>query len=243
MLANRGHPAMAESVLADRAHPAQRIAGSTMSPASAAVFFMKPLRPSLRGASVTKVVLGWKCTPGGAANDNSVRDNAPMHTVYLDTSVVSRTWDLKIKEPDANALAQLAERDDLHFVTSYKTLGEILNTLDPKRRAMLRFVVGLMDKVRVRLLQYSGMIGGAPIGATMIGAGSTDPLLQQLQTLFDRDDAEHIALAVRDGCDFFVTLDARTILGPVKANRDAVSKMCGALEFVSPKDLVALLTT
>jgi predicted nucleic acid-binding protein len=162
-------------------------------------------------------------------------------TAYIDSCIVSRVADLRISNSSATALARIASCGRLAFVTSDKTLQEILQASDPKRRAILQFILALLDKVQFRTLQLSGAIGGAPIGSLPIGGQWTDPLWLELQAIFDRDDAEHITQAVRANCDFFLTLDKSTILDRVKTNSAAVTNLCGRLRVVSPEELVDLL--
>jgi hypothetical protein len=162
--------------------------------------------------------------------------------VYLDTCVLSVIADdQKITLREAKALAQLAERDDLEFATSLKALDEILRTPDEKRRAILRFIFALMDKVHFHVLEFDGTFGGSAFSEGTFADDWKDPTLSQLQTIFDRPDAEHITHAINNRCDFFLTLDTRTILQRVQAHRDTVSKICGALEFASPESLDTLL--
>ncbi len=61
----------------------------------------------------------------------------------------------------------------------------------------------------------------------------------QLCEIFDRDDAEHVFSAVKSNCDYFLTLDRKTILDRVPTNRDALARVCGGLRFVSPSELLA----
>jgi hypothetical protein len=87
----------------------------------------------------------------------------------------------------------------------------------------------------------SGAIGGAPLGATPIGGDWTDPLYEQLSSIFDPDDAEHIVHAVREDCDYFLTLDEESILKRARAHTSAVTALCRKLKFVSPQDLAVEL--
>src|SRR5208282_1545078 len=117
---------------------------------------------------------------------------------YVDNCVVSRIADPKSLQPTtATALGRLAdfvEFGNLRFITSHKTRAEILQTPEPTREAVLHLVFALMDKTRFRVLEYSPLVGAAPVGVTPVGAGWTDPLLAKLRSLslFDDADAEHV---------------------------------------------------
>jgi hypothetical protein len=70
-----------------------------------------------------------------------------------------------------------------------------------------------------------------------------DPLLAELQKIFDADDAEHITLAVRSSCDYFLTLDEKTILSRVRSYSDRLNVLWGEIEFVNPEQLAKRLST
>ena len=161
--------------------------------------------------------------------------------VYLDTNILSRLSDLRVSETTAVALAQLANVGSLQFVTSDKTRAEILNTPNPIRNALLQFLFALVDKVRFRILRYSGAYGAAPYGVAPYGGSWTDPVLTALLQVFDQDDAEHIAQAIHADCDFFLTLDGSTILRRACAQQSKLAAICGKLQFFCPEDLVRFI--
>ena len=159
-------------------------------------------------------------------------------TVYLDTNIISRIPDLQVDEDTASALAKLAGMGMIRFVTSQKTKQEILKTPNPHRNSLLQFLHALIEKIRTTPVYYSGAIGAAPLGATPIGGDWTDPSYARLKRIFDNDDAEHIVQALRANCDYFMTLDDKTILSRVKKHAVEVSSICGQMFLLSPEDVV-----
>lgn len=159
-------------------------------------------------------------------------------TVYLDTNILSRIPDLKVSEETAGALAKLAGLGMVRFVTSQKTKQEILQTPNPHRNSLLQFLHALIEKVQTVPVYFSGAIGGAPIGATPIGGDWTDPTYSKLKSIFDKDDAEHIVQALKAKCDYFMTLDEKTILRRVKANAEEVREICRGMKLLSPTGVV-----
>jgi len=106
---------------------------------------------------------------------------------------------------------------------------------------VLQLLVALVDKVPFEVVHYSGAIGSAPIGAAPISGDWTDSLYDNLLAVFDRDDAEHIVLAIRANCEYFLTLDETSILSRARRDASYLSPLCHGLQFVSPEDLVATL--
>jgi predicted nucleic acid-binding protein len=161
--------------------------------------------------------------------------------VYLDTNILSRIPDLRISAGTAIAYGELARLGGIRLVTSEKTRAEILRTTNPHRSGVLQLLVALVEKVPYEVVHYSGAIGAAPIGATPISGDWTDPLYQDLRSIFDPDDAEHIVQAVHANCAFFLTLDETSILSRARAHASRVSQLCPGLRFVSPEEVVAAL--
>lgn len=162
-------------------------------------------------------------------------------TIYLDTNILSRIPDLKVTEETASALAKLAGMGMIRFVTSHKTKQEILKTPNPHRNSLLQFLHAIVQKVETVPVYYSGAIGGAPINATPINGNWTEPSYANLKRLFDNDDAEHIVQALKAGCDYFMTLDKKTILNRAKRHALDVESICGKMALLSPEDVVRTL--
>jgi predicted nucleic acid-binding protein len=162
--------------------------------------------------------------------------------VYLDTNIPSRWVDLDITQARADAYAALADMaNDVRFVTSERAVHEVRKATNQKKSAVLQFFVSFIQKVENRTLEYSSAYGEGAYGEGPFGGTWTDPVYKPLKSIFDPADAAHIAHAVHARCDFFLTLDERTILNRVRAHSDAVRAACGAMQFVTPEQLVSEL--
>jgi hypothetical protein len=149
--------------------------------------------------------------------------------------------DMRITQERADAYAKLADAPNVRFVTSEKARDEVRRATSQQRSAILQLLVAFIEKVEGRRLEYTTGYGEGAYGAGPYGGSWTDPLFAQLKSIFDADDAEHIAQAVHSHCDFFLTLDERTILDRVRQHRDVVHSLCGAMQFVTPETLVSEL--
>jgi hypothetical protein len=164
--------------------------------------------------------------------------------VYLDTNLVSRIRDDRLREHDALALEQLSEFSrHIHYVTSDRLTNEVARTNDPKTRGVLLLLAAIIEKVPWEIHEMSGCIGGAPIGALPIGGSWTDPVYAGLLEIFDPTDAHHVFLAVRGGCDHFLTLDRSTIIRPATEQRERVSELCGKMAIVDPPTLLHVVAS
>ena len=156
------------------------------------------------------------------------------HRVYFDTSIVSRLVDRRFSADTAEAIVALAARSDLEHVTSDKTRAEVLGTKDPLRSAALLLLVAIFQKVPFERLHISGTLNSTPLNTIPLGGSWTDPILVALARIFDADDSEHIATAVKSSCAYFLTLDESTILTRTRARSVEVSAIIGSMKIVSP---------
>ena len=162
-------------------------------------------------------------------------------SVYLDTNIFSRITDLKISSQAANAYRALADRQDIKLVTSPKTIQEIKQAPNKDRASVLHFIYSLFEKVPLQASEYSASISTASIGSTPIAGGWTDPLYSELKKIFDPDDAEHIFQAAKSLCDYFLTLDKKSILNRVENNQEKLAELCPSLVFVHPEVIIERL--
>jgi len=65
--------------------------------------------------------------------------------------------------------------------------------------------------------------------------GWTDPLFRQLKDIFEKDDAEHIFQATKSKCNYFLTLDKKSMLNRVNSKLDKLNEICPNLVFTSPE--------
>lgn len=164
--------------------------------------------------------------------------------IYLDTNILSRVTDLKLSVEQARAYRLLAENQKLgtvSLVTSLEAKQELERTPNAVRNEILLFLCALFSEVPYRIGEVSGRYGAAPYGRTTYGGGWVDPTLRSLRGIFEPEDAQHIFLAAKDRCDYFLTLDEHTILSRVRANPPKIASLCGGMRFVSPEEMSELL--
>jgi predicted nucleic acid-binding protein len=163
---------------------------------------------------------------------------------YLDTVIVSGLVRCDLRQHEMAASRELVERADrgeLELVTSRLTWRE-------QDRAKL------VD-VRDALKQARGDVAVVPEDSRILGFNYQDepytfiasPMLTNIvdEALFAalrgatlaEADAEHVMLAVHNGCDRFVTTDDKDLL----PKRDAAHPYCRGLLIVWPTELIAEL--
>jgi predicted nucleic acid-binding protein len=164
-----------------------------------------------------------------------------MIRIYVDTNIVSRLADQRVSHNVATAFADLSDIADTTFVTSSVTLNEVRNAKNYAKAGVLSLLVRLFEKTPWEQLEVSGAIGAHALGEVPLGGSWTDPTLEALRRIFDATDAEHIARAVKAGCDYFLTLDYQTILDRVPVHSVALAPLLNGTEIVDPVVLVAEL--
>ena len=163
--------------------------------------------------------------------------------VYLDTCILSRLLDLRIKSDQLNSLDIISSNEDVEFVTSPKTLQEFENTTNENRRKSLRILFKIIKKIYAPppVYSYSGLFGGAPFGVAQFGGGSGKIIntpYDKLIKYFDKNDAAHIYFAIKSKCDYFLTLDNQTIIDVVKKNSNKIKKIIEPMKIVNPAEMV-----
>jgi hypothetical protein len=168
--------------------------------------------------------------------------------VYIDTNVIGHSKGC-LKDDDIPALEAIAKskRDEVSFVISDTVEREVGATTDDALRALLVFVARLSERVEVQPHQFpvrsasffnSGQLQAINWTGVRIGQA---PLYADLRKHFSAVDAEHIFRAITSGCDYFLTLDYRTILDHVEKNQFAIDELCGVLRIVGPSRLAEKL--
>ncbi len=170
--------------------------------------------------------------------------------IYVDTNLISRLSDpikcsdYKVSDAQAEALLQICDAE-VKLVTSKKMLDEVLKSKDLKQRALLTLVATLAAKVPYKDIASftAATFNSAMLGASTFNGGhsSIDPLLEDLRSIFDVDDAEHIFQAIKNDCSYFLTLDDETILAPASANKENLQTICPNVSFVNPEELFKIL--
>ena len=159
-----------------------------------------------------------------------------MKKVYLDTCVLSKLNNSKLELDQLKALDKLSDMDNIDFTSSDKMLEEFLNTSDDKTRMELRVLYKLINKLPGRdttETQTSFLSPGFPVPTE-----AKKPLLYKLEKTFDTADAEHIYHAIKGNCDYFLTLDKKSILNKIEKYREKLEEISSGMRYVDP---VALL--
>lgn len=160
--------------------------------------------------------------------------------VYLDTCILSRLGVSTIKGEQLKSLDKICDYDYIDFVTSEKTLEEILKTKDDVIRITLKVLYKIINKFPYRPL--SRVEGGRSFPKKYpksYGMRVYDELFSGLKEIFPhKDDAEHIFQAAKEGCKYFMTLDGKSILKKAKKFSAELKGICPNLEFVDPKTLL-----
>lgn len=167
--------------------------------------------------------------------------------VYVETSVLSRLTDyfmsgkqIDMNPADVAALDTISEDTSIELVTSAKTWDEVVKATVPDQRVVLKFLYRLMMKVPITTaVQPLPNIVTAAGGRSrlILGGNRIDVLLLELSNIFDSADAEHVYQAVKSDCQYFLTVDYKTILFRRDANKTKLAGLLPGLELVSPAEL------
>ncbi len=169
--------------------------------------------------------------------------------VYVDTCILSNLLDYACSmdfgsfQDDMTALDKVCNMDFVELVTTEKTLDEIIRTQDDTRRTSLKVLFKIMTKISsAQLLSFQPLgFNRMPFnrgGFNLPDREEEDPLFSQLKSIFDEADAEHIFQAVKRKCEFFLTVDRKTILNRVGNKREKVGEFCPEISFVDPQGLL-----
>jgi len=161
--------------------------------------------------------------------------------VYLDTCVLSRLLDMNMSNENLDALDRISCCKDIRPVTSQKTLEEFQATTDPKRMKTLKILYTFIEKVQHNKVSHEGpaTFGSVLWGTAPFGGGMTieNKEFKILNEIFEKDDAIQIYQALSNGCDYFLTLDEKTILRRVKNNISKLNMVAPQMGIGNPIDL------
>jgi len=168
--------------------------------------------------------------------------------VYLDNCIISAISRIEqISDEDAEALAQISDLHFVDFITSDKSLEELLKTPNEKRRNLFKVLYSFLKKLPKTILvaEHGGTYGEFMYGYTLYGGWGEEEdiyhFVTEIKKIFDKDDAMHISYAIFHHCDYFLTIDEKTILNRVKINKQKLNRILDILssktKFVNPADL------
>lgn len=154
---------------------------------------------------------------------------------------------MNIDDVELKALDDICNDSRVELVTSEKTLEELSNTTNDKRKLTLKVLYKIITKVNKTAITYEApaLFGEAMFGEAMWGGGVTreKPLFKLLKDIFDEDDAIHIFQAISNQCDYFLTFDNKTILSRVPKNMERIKLMAPKTQIVKPSELLLLIKT
>jgi predicted nucleic acid-binding protein len=161
-------------------------------------------------------------------------------TAYLDTNVVCYMGNdnLPAESPALDELMDLAGEGVVRLTTSELSQQEMARCSKQERVRLPRRVFNLLEKGPFipdhTVLGFANQEG--PMGTVCSNPMvADDPISRQLRQIgLDRMDAHHLMLAIRNGCDFFVTCDRASIL----KYRDAIKGQFPAIQLMKPSELV-----
>ena len=166
-----------------------------------------------------------------------------IYKIYVDTCIVSKIFDDSIDPTELKALYEVVQNRNIDFNTSHIVLEEFLKHPDDHKRAGLAILFKLFklnpkQKPTVALGCY-----GVPLfGEAMYNDPNEkeDPLFKSIKEVFTQKDRdpEHIFQAVKSGCDYFLTLDERSILRKARNSAKKLNQICPNIKFVSPVELL-----
>ena len=161
--------------------------------------------------------------------------------VYVDTCVLSRLLDMNISNDNLDALDKISQLNSVQLVTSQKTLEEFMATTNPKRMKTLKILYTFIQKVQHNKVSYEGpaTFGSVLWGSAPFGGGMTTEKkeFKDLKAIFETADAVHIYQALSNKCEYFLTLDEKTILIRAKNKASELKKVVFSMELGNPKDL------
>lgn len=165
--------------------------------------------------------------------------------IYLDTCTLSFLYKKDVDIKQAEALLSIIKNKDLEIVTSAMTKVEIDNAQNDYDRVVLNILYEMVGKVYAipPKIPYSGRIGETPWGVPLGSSGYiTDAIYVTLEPFFkDKNDVAQIYYAVKTKCDYFLTVDKKTILKPYEKNRSVFDELIKPTKIVDPLTLVVQL--
>jgi hypothetical protein len=109
-----------------------------------------------------------------------------IRRVYLDSNILGRLMDTRMRLRDAQALYELAHRPALALVCSKAVRDELEKASDTTQRLLLGIIASRFEQLPWQEVEISGVIGEGVVGLMPIGVGSLPvPLLSELRNVFD----------------------------------------------------------
>ncbi len=164
-----------------------------------------------------------------------------MKKIYLDTCIFSKLLQDNIDDDQLASLEELSNYEEISLVTSQKTLDEVSDTPDIRRRRSLKLLFKFVKQVYAppHTRNFSPLFGDAPFGAPWGQSGTiTEEIYSRLLKVFKPDDSEHIYNAKKAECDYFLTLDYKSLLKKIPNNEKEIRIAIDPMKIVDPISLV-----
>jgi predicted nucleic acid-binding protein len=166
---------------------------------------------------------------------------------YLDSNIFFRLYDDKASKDVLDALEKLADNDAIELVTSKETMAELQREERQIKRVTFKLLYRLIKKAKEHSLTYQEEVGawgtmqwGDPWGGGIVTC--TKPLFTELRRIFpDEPDAKHIAQAIMENCNYFVTLDKKTIINKAVPHSKLLLAIGNGIQFLTPQELALAL--
>ena len=175
-----------------------------------------------------------------------------MIKIYVDIDILSRLMikenNNKIEKNQLLALYKLCTKDKLKFVVSGKILEEFINkqkNLFPLKIhslfKILHKIPPLENEDNTGLFDYSILFYTDQIGEST----KNNKFYSTLKDIFKPKDAENIYYAIRENCDYFLTLQKVFILDRVESHfaelKELLKNVEKDIEFIAPETLLEVL--
>jgi len=151
--------------------------------------------------------------------------------VYLDTCIISGIAKQDIKDEDLVALTEILKmhKDNKVEIVTSEVAKEELNKIPPEYRSKHLMVYNLLNNVpTVEYLKLNFFSVGFPVK-------QTKEFGELFSLLKDKGDAQYIYQAFRNGVDFFLTVDKKTIL----SHHSDIQSICG-VKVLSPNRFISV---
>ncbi len=160
-----------------------------------------------------------------------------MDKIYVDTCIISGLvkQDMPVKEAESLLeILKMNKEGKVQLVTSNLSLDEINKIPDNYRKTHEFFYYLLKEIPLSNVSPLQGLIGQG-----IIPFAREDPVFTKLKEILpDETDQHHLYQAIRNSCDYFMTLDKKTIL---KYRNRLFLDICEFM-VMSPTDIVTILS-
>jgi len=161
--------------------------------------------------------------------------------VYIDTCIISGLINEgDLKENDFKALLDIVELNHIDFVASDVMRSEFEKHSDKEKRGSLLILHKMFNRCILYKTGHARGMGAYSRSPYSRPTYHDDPLFISIKKIFTQKDKdpEHIFQAIKNNCDYFLTVDRKSILNKAVRYQQELSQICPNLKFTSPVDLL-----